>query len=252
MITAIIQARMGSTRLPGKVLKMLAGQPMIAHVIQRTRAACKLDQVVLATTQDASDDPLAEFAASLGVVVFRGSVDDVLDRYYQAAKSSGATTVIRITGDCPVIDPAVIDATVGLFQSGDYDYVSNFIHRTYPDGLDTEVMRFSALETAWQEAALKSEREHVTPYLYKHPEKFQQVGLVQPIDLSAYRWTVDEPRDFEFITAIYDALYTENPSFDMAAIAKLLDNHPELLDVNAGISGNEGYLKSLEEDKNSQ
>lgn len=249
MITAIIQARMGSTRLPNKVMLPLMGQPMIAHVIRRVQAATTIEQVVLATTDDPNDNPLAEFVDSWGVKVYRGSESDVLDRYYQAAKCFGASVIVRITGDCPVIDPAVIDGTVGLFRSGDYDYVNNFLSRTYPDGLDTEVMRFAALETAWQSAKLNSEREHVTPYLYKHPEKFRQVGLVRAPDLSAHRWTVDEPRDFEFIRAVYEALYPANPLFDTDSIMAFLENRPELSALNVGIPTNEGYEKSLQDDR---
>lgn len=248
MIIAIIQARTGSTRLPNKVLMPLMGKPMIAHVIERVKAAQKVEQIVLATTTHESDKALADVAESLGVKCYRGSEDDVLDRYYQAAKTHNASVIVRITGDCPVIDPKVIDQTIGLFQSDNYAYANNFIHRTFPDGLDTEVFTSDALETAWKEAQLKSEREHVTPYLYKHPDKFPQAGLVQAPDLSHYRWTVDEPVDFEFIQAIYEALYPQNPFFDMHDIAAFLANNPDLVKLNQDILPNEGYEKSLQED----
>lgn len=249
MITAIIQARTGSTRLPNKVLLPLMGKPMLAHVIERVQASQKVDQIILATTTHESDDALAGLADSLGVACYRGSENDVLDRYYQAAKLHQASVVVRITGDCPVIDPAVIDRTIGLFQSDNYAYVNNFLHRTYPDGLDTEVFTFAALETAWQEANLPSEREHVTPYLYKHPEKFPQAGLVQAPDLSHFRWTVDEPVDFEFIQAVYAGLYAQNPLFDMHAITAFLEQNPELVKLNQAIPTNEGYEKSLIKDR---
>lgn len=248
MITAVIQARTGSTRLPNKVLLPLAGKPMLVHVIARVKAAQKVEQVILATTTHDSDAALESLAQTLDVKCYRGSEDDVLDRFYQAAKTYQARVIVRITGDCPVIDPTVIDQTIGLFQSGSYAYVNNFMCRTYPDGLDTEVFTFEALETAWQEAQLKSEREHVTPYLYKHPEKFPQAGLVQSPNLGHYRWTVDEAVDFEFITAIYDALYAENPLFDMHDIAAFLAKHPEVIKLNQEIPLNEGYEKSLQED----
>ncbi len=249
MITAIIQARTGSTRLPNKVLLSLMGKPMLAHVIERVQASQKIEQVILATTTHESDDALADLADSLGVACYRGSENDVLDRYYQAAKLHQASVVVRITGDCPVIDPAVIDRTIGLFESANYAYVNNFLHRTYPDGLDTEVFTFAALETAWQEARLPSEREHVTPYLYKHPEKFPQAGLVQAPDLSYFRWTVDEPVDFEFIQAVYAGLYAQNPLFDMHAITAFLEQNPDLVKLNQSIPTNEGYEKSLRKDE---
>lgn len=249
MITAIIQARTGSTRLPNKVLLPLMGKPMLAHVIERVQASQKVDQIILATTTHESDDALADLAESLGVACYQGSENDVLDRYYQAAKLHQASVVVRITGDCPVIDPVVIDRTIGLFESANYAYVNNFLHRTYPDGLDTEVFTFAALETAWQEARLPSEREHVTPYLYKHPEKFPQAGLVQAPDLSHFRWTVDEPVDFEFIQAVYAGLYAQNPLFDMHAITAFLAQNPDLVKLNQAIPTNEGYEKSLREDE---
>jgi len=248
MICAIVQARMGSSRLPGKVMKELAGQPMIGHVLRRVAAAQRIERVMLATTTSPEDAPLAAYAESLGVGVYRGSTDDVLDRYYQAARAVGAGVVVRLTGDCPVLDPAVIDATIGLFQSGNYDYVNNFMQRSYPDGLDTEVFSMAALEIAWRDAALPSEREHVTPYFYKNPLLFKQVGLVQPFAWGDWRWTVDEPADFDFIAAVYAALYAENPLFGMAQLVALLENQPALRQINAGIGVNEGYLKSLQED----
>lgn len=248
MITAIIQARMGSSRLPKKVMKPLANHPLIYHVVVRAKAAKRLEQVIVATTTDPSDDPLVEYLTQLGVTVFRGSVNDVLDRYYQAALTHQASVIVRLTGDCPVLDPALIDQTIGLYMADQYDYVSNFMHRTYPDGLDTEVFSFAALYTAWRDAKLPSEREHVTPYLYKHPEKFFQVGLISPIDLSHYRWTVDEPADFDFISILYDRLYAENPLFDMGMIHALLEADPNLLKLNQDIPTNEGYTKSLQAD----
>lgn len=249
MIAAIVQARMGSTRLPNKVMRELAGQPMIAHVLARARAAKRIEQVILATSTEPNDDPLAEFARSQGFSVLRGSQDDVLDRYYQAAKAYNVSVIVRLTGDCPMLDPQIIDQTVGLFLSDEYDYVSNcLLHRTFPDGLDTEVFSFGALERAWREAQLKSEREHVTPYIYKNPRVFRQAGLVNPLDYSHYRWTVDELRDFALVTRIFDELYADNPLFGMEAVLNLLKAQPELLEMNQGIGTNEGYMQSLRED----
>jgi spore coat polysaccharide biosynthesis protein SpsF len=252
MITAIVQARMGSSRLPGKVMLSLQGQPMIYHVLQRIQTAQRLQQIVVATTTDPSDDPLAAYLSELGVATFRGSPNDVLDRYYQAALQYQASVIVRLTADCPLLDARVIDQTIGLFISGDYDYVSNFLVRTYPDGLDAEVFSMASLTRAWQEAQLPSEREHVTPYLYKHPQRFRQVGLVQAIDRSQYRWTVDEPADFKFVQAIYSALYPDDPHFDTAAIEGLLERQPALVAINQGIPTNAGYQKSLAEDQAQQ
>jgi len=221
---------------------------MIAHVIARVQAAHCIEQVILATTDHTSDDELATVATGFGVKVFRGSENDVLDRYYQAAKTYNASVIVRVTGDCPVIDPHIIDQTVGLFQSWQYDYVNNFMQRTFPDGLDTEVIRFSALERAWQDATLQSEREHVTPYLYKNPQLFAQGGLTQPYDRGEWRWTVDEPVDFDFIEHVYSALYDQNPLFGQAMIVDLLTKNPDLRRINQGIGVNEGYEKSLQDD----
>jgi len=165
VIIAIIQARMGSSRFPGKTLADLAGRPMLSRVVERVSQSRAIDKVVVATSIAVGDDPIAEFCAKEGVLCFRGSEDDVLDRFYRAAKEHGADVVVRITADCPLIDAAVIDRVVERFQSGDCDYASNVLHYTYPDGLDTEVFSMAALAEAWREAKKPSEREHVTPYL---------------------------------------------------------------------------------------
>jgi spore coat polysaccharide biosynthesis protein SpsF len=248
MIAAIIQARMGSTRLPGKVMMPLAEQPMIGHTLKRVQSAQAIDAVILATTTHSDDNPLADYAESLGVQVFRGDEQDVLDRYYQAAKHFSADVIVRITGDCPVIDAAVIDQTVRYFLADAVDYASNFVQRHFPDGLDTEVFSFDALEHAWNEAKLPSEREHVTPYIWKNPDKFRLSGYTHPEDLSHYRWTVDEPADFDFMTAVFAELYAENPFFNMRAMLDLLKRRPELMQINQGITTNEGYQKSLQSD----
>src|ERR1017187_648665 len=197
---AIIQARIGSTRLPGKVLADILGHPMLWRVVDRVRQAQKVDQVIVATTSATRDDALAEFCQAHQIECFRGDEQDVLDRYFQAARKSGATTIIRITADCPLIDPGVIDRVVGIYQQGGFDYVSNTIEVTYPDGLDTEVFSFASLEQAWQEATKTSEREHVTPYL-RTSGKFQVRNVENDLGLPLFehRWTVDEPADLEFV-----------------------------------------------------
>jgi len=251
MILAIVQARVSSSRLPGKVLRPLMGRAMILCELERLSRSVRIDQIVLATSEDASDDPLAETVHAGGYTVFRGSLGDVLGRYYACAKEYGAAHVVRITGDCPLIDPAVVDEVVALHLSGGNDYTSNTLgEATYPDGLDTEVMRFAALERAHREARLPSEREHVTQYIVKHPELFRQGGLRYAGDsLGHLRWTVDEPEDFAFVQSVYERLYPEHRDFTMRDILDLLAKRPELSCLNEGFARNEGMKKSLEEDK---
>src|SRR5262245_37090128 len=173
MILGILQARVSSRRLPGKVLKPILGRPMLERQSERLRRAHRLDKLVVATSTDASDDAIAALCESLPLDCFRGALDDVLDRFYQAAKRYSADTVVRLTGDCPLADPSVIDELILLHESGGYDYTSNTLTRSYPDGLDAEVAQMRCLEAAWHEAALPSEREHVTPFIYRDPERFR-------------------------------------------------------------------------------
>ena len=251
MKAAIVQARTGSTRLPAKVLVDIVGKPMVQRVIERVKAATLLDKVILATTVEERDTQLANLARSLGTEVFRGSVDDVLDRYYQAANLFGADVVVRVTADCPLMDPSIIDRAVSTFLEGDCDYVSTaYPVSTFPDGLDTEVFSFEALEKAWEDASLKSEREHVTPYIWKNPQIFRLKRVVNSEDLSAMRWTVDEERDLEFIREVYRHLDDGTGRiFGMNEVLSLLERHPELLEINQGIQRNEGYQKSRREDR---
>jgi spore coat polysaccharide biosynthesis protein SpsF len=244
---AIIQARMGSTRLPNKVLADLGGRPMLAQVIARVQRAQTIDEVVVATSIAPQDDAIEIFCASQGISCFRGSEDDVLDRYYQAARAFMADVVVRITADCPLHDPRVIDTIVSHFDPARADYVSNTVKRTYPDGLDTEVFSLAALERAWQEATWTSEREHVTPYIWKHPELFRLDQVTQPADLSALRWTVDEPRDLALVREVYRRL--DGRDFTMSDVAALVNDDDVLRMVNADIPGNEGYEISLRRDR---
>jgi len=246
-IVAIIQARMSSTRLPGKVLADVNGTPMLAMVVARVRRARAVDRVVVATSTGCADDAIVRFCEEHGIEVFRGSEDDVLDRYWRAAQASGADAVVRVTADCPLIDPAVIGLVVEDFERGGADYVSNTITRTFPDGLDVEVMRVEALERAWREAALPSEREHVTPYIWKHPELFPQRQVAQPDDLSELRWTVDEPRDLELVREVARRLPPGHES--MRHVLSIVQHEPALSALNAGIISNEGYLRSLQHDQ---
>ena len=242
---AIIQARMSSTRLPGKILLDVEGQPLLMRVIERVRRARTIDEVVLATTTSEADDQVAAFCAERGIAFERGSEHDVLERYYQAARAHGATTVVRITGDCPLIDPAVIDRVIDDFHRGGADYVANVFRYTWPDGLDTEVFSFEALHRAWQEADRQADREHVTSYI-RTSDKFRTRGVENDIDLSTfnYRWTVDDPADLAFVRAIYARL-ADRPDFGCEEVLMLLDKSPELRDLESGAIRNEGYYKSL-------
>lgn len=247
MILCIMQARVSSSRLPGKVLKPILGKPMIVHELERLKRSKRIDKIVLATSQEQSDDALANIVAKSGIDVYRGSLDDVLDRYYQCAKQYQPEHVVRITGDCPVIDWHLVDASIEKHLTENNDYTR--ATEGFPDGLDTEVFQFSALESAWQNARLLSEREHVTLYIKNHPEQFKLGQLDCEQDLNSMRWTVDEPQDFEFIRQVYESLYLANADFAMEDILQLLEKKPEMRLINQGIQRNAGLLKSLREDK---
>lgn len=221
MIVAILQARMTSSRLPGKVMKPILGMPMIGRQIERLNRCDSLDRIVVATSKDPSDDGLAAYCEGLGVRVFRGSLDDVLGRFAGAAIASGAAHVVRLTADCPLADPQVIDACVWRHIETGADYTSNTVERSYPDGLDVEVMTAAALKTMHREARDPYEREHVTPFLYRHPERFRIAQLVQSAPLADRRWTVDTAEDFEFVSRVYYMLYPTNPRFEQADILAL-------------------------------
>jgi len=248
MISAIIQARMSSTRLPEKVLAPIAGQPMLMHIVTRARAARTLDQVIVATSDDRSDDTIQQLCDTHGIQCFRGALNDVLDRYYQAARAAETTTIVRLTADDPLIDPKIVDLVVSQLDST-CDYVSNTLQPTYPDGMDVEAFTMATLERAWREATLGSEREHVTPYITKHPELFRLRGVRHTVDLAQMRWAVDEPRDLAFVRAVYDRLGSE---FGMQQVLDLLDAEPALGRINEGISRNEGYQTSLLMDQEKQ
>jgi spore coat polysaccharide biosynthesis protein SpsF len=239
---------MTSTRLPGKILADVAGKPLLYHVVTRAQRARTLDLVVVVTTDRPSDDPTERFCLDRGVNCFRGSEDDVLDRYHRAAEKFAAETIVRLTADCPLLDPGVIDTGVTLFKAGNYDYICNDNPPTYPDGLDVEVFRRDALVRAWREARLPSEREHVTPYIWKQPGLFRLGRFANDTDYSKLRWTVDEPADLEFVRRVY-AHFGTSTQFGMTDVLELLRQQPEILEVNAGFERNEGYLESLKEDK---
>ena len=244
-VVAIIQARMRSSRLPGKTMADVEGKPMLWHVANRVQQVRRVDRVVIATSTAAADDVIAEFCKTFGIACHRGSETDVLDRFYQAARAEHADTVVRVTADCPLIDPAIIDQVIAQYQAGDLDYASNAMVRTYPDGLDTEVFSVAALETAWRDGHMSSDREHVTPYL--RSGKFRTANLTNP-DLTSttghYRWTVDEPVDLDFVRAVY-AAFRDKPSFGMEDILQLVRKNPNLASMNHSVVSNEGYYLSL-------
>ena len=232
-VCAIIQARMGSTRLPGKVLADIDGHPMLWRVVQRTKRASSLDQVVVATTVEPDDDLIVDFCRQRGVEFFRGSESDVLDRYFQAALQYKADAIVRITSDCPLVDPDIIDKVVSSFLSGHFDYASNSLVRTYPRGLDTEVLTFPALQLAHRNARSAYQRAHVTPYLYENPEQFSILSVTGEKDYSHYRWTVDTKEDLELVRAVYARL--QGGEFSWADVVRLMEREPELAEINRSV-----------------
>jgi len=248
MILGILQARTSSSRLPGKVLRSLSGRPMLERQIERLLRARALDRLIVATSDGQDDDPIAVLCDRLAVACFRGSLEDVLDRFYRAAAEHDPEHIVRLTGDCPLCDPELIDRVIAYHLKGDFDYVSNALDPTFPDGLDVEIMRYSCLKTAWREAVLPSHCEHVTPFIYTQPHRFRLGEVRNDSDLSALRWTVDEPEDFDLVERIYAALLPAKPDFGTRDILALLEAKPELRILNRR-QRNEGYLASLERDK---
>jgi spore coat polysaccharide biosynthesis protein SpsF len=243
-VVAIIQARMRSTRLPGKVLKDLDGETVLARVVNRLRRARLIDEVLVATTDHGADDAIVKECRSLEVSVFRGNEDDVLDRYFQAAQLAKAEVVVRITSDCPFIDPEITDKTIAAFLEAAPDYASNVLVRTYPRGLDTEVMSMAALGRAWREAREQYEREHVTPHIYERPAEFKLLSVTGDADYSRLRWTVDTLEDLEFVRAVYaglknaqikNARASGNSMFLWRDVLDLLDREPGLMELNRSV-----------------
>jgi spore coat polysaccharide biosynthesis protein SpsF len=233
---AIIQARMGSTRLPGKVLMDLAGEPMLARVVRRVQRARTLHAVMVATTVEPADDPVVDLCAAHGWPCARGSQDDVLERYHLAAQAAAADIVVRITADCPLIEPTVIDRVVEEFLAGQpgIDYACNWLPaRTFPRGLDTEVFSFVALDRARREDHNPAWREHVTPFIYRQPTRFHIHGVTNAVDLSDLRWTVDTQEDLTFARRIYD--WFGDDAFGWQEVLAVLKQHPEWLEINRHI-----------------
>lgn len=230
----LVQARMGSTRLPGKVLAPILDRPMLAWVIDRLRRCELVDEVAVATTTLDRDDAIVTLCDEAGWPVFRGSEEDVLDRYYRAAGYFDADTVLRVTSDCPLIDPGVVDLAAASFRAAapPVDYVSNFTPRTYPRGLDVEVFSFAALERAWQEDT-SAWREHVTPYIRNNPDAFRLHAIANPADFSGYRWTVDEPDDLALVRRIYQ--HFGHGDFTWQDALAALDAHPSWAAINRDV-----------------
>ena len=239
-IVAIIQARMGSQRLPGKVLLDLIGKPMLFHEIERIRRSKRIEIIVVATTNSKKDDLIVDLCHDEGWNYFRGNEVDVLDRYYQTAKKFHADAVVRLTSDCPLIEPTIIDCVIDRYINNlrDIDYVCNFLpYRTFPRGLDTEIINFNALEKTWREDNNPLYREHVTQYILRNPKKFIIKSVRNKKDLSKFRWTVDTTEDFQLINKIYS--YFGNNQFSWYDVLTLLNERPELLLINQNISQKE-------------
>jgi spore coat polysaccharide biosynthesis protein SpsF len=230
---ATIEARMTSTRLPGKVLLEAAGKPLLEHMIERLRRARTLDDIVVATTAESSSEPIAELAGRLGVGCFRGSEDDVLGRVLGAAQAHGSELIVETTADCPLIDPGVLDAVVERFHEGGVDYCSNTLERTYPRGMDVEVFPTAVLEEVAGLTDDPADREHVSIYIYEHPARYRlrSVTSDRP-DTAELRLTVDTPDDYALIRAIFEELYPRDPGFGLEAILALLEQRPDLAALN--------------------
>ncbi len=235
MITAIIiQARMNSTRLPGKVLKEVLGKPLLAYQLERLDRVKAVDKIIVATTVNDEDQLIVDCCDRLNIPVFRGSEDDVLERYYGAAVAYGVDNIVRVTADCPIIDHRVIDKVVAFFlkNKSEYHYVSNALNETYPRGLDTEVFSFDVLCEAYKEASAKPDREHVTSFIYRQPERYRLGNISYHENLSCHRWTVDTPDDFELLRRIIEMLYPQNKDFSLEDVLLLLAKNPNWLTIN--------------------
>ena len=249
MIGAIIQVRMGSSRLPGKIMLEILTKPVLQHLINRVKKSKKIDDIIIATTLNKSDDIIEKFCNNEKIKCFRGSENDVLSRYFEAAKKFSIDTVVRLTSDTPLLDPKVIDKVINKYQESEYDFVSNVfpLPRTYPDGYNVEVFSTKILEIVNRNAKKPSDREHVTTYITMQPKKFKKYRVDSEKDLSRYRLNLDYKEDFELIKAIFEGL--KNDEFELEDIIDWLDNHPEILKLNSNIKPYENLLKSFEKDE---
>lgn len=234
-IVAIVQARMDSTRLPGKVLMRLGGKTVLENVVNRLLSVPLISEVVIATTIKASDDKIVEEAKRLNVSFFRGDEEHVLSRYYEAAIQHHADIIVRVTSDCPVIDPVLTNRIIQYYIESEFDYVSNTLERTFPRGLDTEVFSIEALKRSYLKAYTNDHREHVTPYIYQHPNEFNIGQFVGDFDNSSYRWTLDTKEDYRLMTEIFNNLFNDKQIFYWESIIQLMKDQPQLPLINAHI-----------------
>ena len=239
---------MSSSRLPGKILRPIIGRPMLELQIERVMRSKKIERAIVATSTHTSDDVVEQFCSDRSIPCFRGSLEDVLDRYYRAARAFDAGQIVRLTGDCPLSDPSLIDEVIDHHLNGQYDYTSNVLELSYPDGLDVEVFKFAALERAFREAELPSHREHVTFYFVKNPDKFFLGSIRNCEPLSDLRWTVDYEEDFALVSKIYEALYKETPDFGMREVVTFLKRHPDIRTMNAKYRHGQGWISSFKKD----
>lgn len=251
-VVTMIQARSGSSRLPGKILKDIQGKPVLIRMLERVARASRIGQLVVVTTDQPSDDPIEALCEAEGYAVFRGDENDLLDRHFQAARAFDADVAVKIPSDCPLIDPAIIDQVIGVFllAEGDFDFVSNLHPPTHPDGNDVEVMSRKALEKAWKEAKKDYEREHTTPYFWENPDLFPQKNIVWDTgkDYSlSHRFVLDYAEDFEFISAVFERLLPKNSNFGLPEILDLLDREPALLEINKKYCGVAWYKDHLDD-----
>jgi len=247
-ISVVIQARRGSSRLPNKVLAKIQDKPLIWHVINRIKKVKTVEQIILITTSKKEDQILIKIAEKSGIKGDYGSVHNVLKRYYECAVKYNCDPIIRITGDCPLADPALIEKILQIYLKNNYDYVSNVLPPTYPDGLDVEIFSFNTLKKIFKNAKLSSEREHVTAFIHNHKEQFRRFNYRNKIDLSKHRWTVDEKNDLKLIRKIYSKM-SPKLTFSMKEILQLISKEPQISEINMDIKRNEGYKKSLRRDK---
>ena len=246
-ITIMLQARMDSKRLPGKVMLSISGKPMIFHVINRLKHVKLADQIILLTTKKSVDDILIKMAKKNNILYYRGPINDVLKRYHDCANKFSSNIIVRITADCPLIDPLLIDEMLDFYQSHTYDYVSNTLKPTFPDGLDVEIFSHHMLQILEKLTTKKSDREHVTSFILKNKSQFKVFNFENSKDLSKFRWTVDQDNDLKFVRKIYN-LMKPKTIFSLKNILKLIEKCPELLNINKNMIRNEGYIKSLKKD----
>lgn len=226
---------MGSTRLPGKVMKILCGKTILSHVIERVKACKELDEVVVATSESSADKKICVESEKNGVRCVCGSEEDVLARYHLAAATAQADVIVRVTSDCPLFDPEVLGKMIRLFKKNKADYLSNTLKRTFPRGLDAEIFTRAALEEAFKEAKTPSQREHVTPFFYQNPKRFKLFNYEGETDISSHRWTLDTEEDWRFVEAVYHGLYREKELFSTSKVLDLLERHPDIVLINADV-----------------